>query len=89
MIELLYFQIGDEVRVSSAIPEPSRGWAGVNGSSVGKVKKVKGSKGQEELTIDFPECKDWIGLATEVQFHRRPSKGDKVQVRHFYSFGDY
>lgn len=69
------------MRVSSNIPEPSRGWAGVNGSSVGKVRKVGGSKGQEEVTVDFPECKDWIALATEVELVREPKKGDNVQVR--------
>ncbi|XP_067944552.1 uncharacterized protein [Watersipora subatra] len=72
---------GDKVRVSSFIPEPSRGWAGVTGSSVGKVKSIKGKKGEEEVTVDFPECKDWVGLATELEHHREPSIGDKVQVK--------
>ena len=68
------------MRVSSAIPEPTRGWGGVNGSSVGEVKKVTGSEGQEEITVDFPECKDWVGIATDLQFYREPVVGDSVQV---------
>lgn len=68
------------MRVSSKIPEPSRGWAGVNGSSVGKVKKVEGSKGHEEVTVNFQECNNWIGYATELELDREPRKGDHVQV---------
>lgn len=68
------------MRVSSSIPEPSRGWGGINGSSVGKVKKIAGLKDQEEVTVDFPQCKKWVALATEVELVREPNKGDKVQV---------
>lgn len=52
----------------------------MNGSSVGKVKTITGAKGQEEVTVDFPECKDWIGLATELEVAREPRKGESVQV---------
>jgi len=68
------------VRVNSNIPEPSRGWAEVNGSSIGKITAIEGPEGQEEVTVDFPECKDWVGLATELEMSREPIKGEKVQV---------
>ena len=75
-----YIQIGDKVRVSSAIPEPTRGWGGVNGSSVGEVKEVTGSEGQEEITVEFPECNDWVGVTRDLEFHRELVVGDSVQV---------
>lgn len=68
------------MRVSSSIPEPSIGWAGVNGSSVGKVKKVAGLKGQEEVTVNFPECHDWTAPGKELELVREPKKGENVQV---------
>lgn len=70
--------------MSSSIPEPSRGWAGVNGSSVGKVKRVGGLKGQEEVTVDFPECKGFVALVTELEVFREPKEGDKVQVKKIF-----
>ena len=73
-------QIGDVVRVSSSVPEPSRGWAGVNGSSVGKVVKIKGTAGHEDVVVDFPECKNWIASPTELEMSRELTTGDKVQV---------
>ena len=66
--------------MSKSIPEPSRGWAGVNGSSVGKIKSIEGDLGHEEIVVDFPECKDWIGLVSEVEVARDPIKGERVQV---------
>ena len=74
------FQVGDKVRVNSSSAEPRRGWAGVTGSSVGTVLKISGEKGKEELTVKFPECKEWMGLATELELARKPIKGEKVQV---------
>ena len=69
------------MRVNSGIPEPTRGWGGANGSSVGRVKLVSTFEGEKEITVEFPECKNWIGLTTDLEFNRKPQKGDNVQVK--------
>ena len=68
------FKFGNKVRVNSSLAEPRRGWAGVTGSSLGKVLEISGEKGKEELTVKFPECKEWMGLATELELARKEKK---------------
>lgn len=74
-------KVGDKVRMSSFIPEPSRGWAGVNGSSIGTVKSIDGTKGSEEIIVRFPECKEWMGSESELELSKTPAVGEKVQVQ--------
>ena len=69
------------MRVNSGIPEPTRGWGGANGSSVGRVKLVSTFEGEQEITVEFPECTNWIGLTTDLEFNRKPKKGEYVQVK--------
>ena len=68
------------MRVNSSLAEPRRGWARVTGSSVGTVLEISDEKGKEELTVKFPESKEWMGLATELELAQKPIKGEKVQV---------
>ncbi|XP_067944359.1 uncharacterized protein [Watersipora subatra] len=75
------FEPGDNVWVRRTIPEPSRGWGGVTKSSVGVVRLVIGRRGNEEITVDFPECKGWIGLATDLQRVRDIWLANEVQIK--------
>ncbi|XP_067943517.1 uncharacterized protein [Watersipora subatra] len=75
------FEVGDKVQIKSSVLEPSRGWGNVTGSSIGRVLKIEGEEGKEELTIDFPECSNWVGLAKELEIPVKLKKGDAVQVR--------
>jgi len=69
------------VRASRRVREPSTGWNGINGSSVGIVKSVKGSQGREKVTVEFPENESWRGLATDLELVRGLNLQDEVQVR--------
>ena len=52
----------------------------MNGSSIGTVKEIDGPKGKEEVVVDFPDCKEWVGFAGELEISRKPFSGEKVQV---------
>ncbi|XP_053344377.1 E3 ubiquitin/ISG15 ligase TRIM25-like [Clarias gariepinus] len=56
-------KVGDRVRVKSSVNSPKRSWGRVTHESVGVVKSLSG----EEMTVDFPEHLDWIGLAYEME----------------------
>lgn len=56
--------------------EPARGWAGVKAISVGTLVYVSG----QDVEVDFPECKGWKGLLSELERTRRIIVGDTVQV---------
>ncbi|XP_067945351.1 uncharacterized protein [Watersipora subatra] len=75
------FEVGDRVWVRKIIPEPSRGWGEVNGSSVGTITNITRVEGKEEITVDFPECEGWIGLPTDIERERLANKEDEVQVK--------
>lgn len=77
---VIFEKVKDKVRVSRLIPEPSRGWAGVNGSSVGLITKIDGPAGKEEITVDFTECKNWVGVVSDLEIAREPSQRELVQV---------
>ena len=70
--------------MSAKIPKPVRGWGNVNGSSIGTVKEIDGPKGKEEVVVDFPDCKEWVGFASELEISRKPFSGEKVQVCYSY-----
>ena len=75
------------MRVSSSIPAPSRGWAGVTASSVGTVVAVGGDlDGEVEITVSFPECEEWIGFAKDLEIGQSPAVGEQVQVSLYRRF---
>jgi len=71
------------VRASSRIPEPSTGWNGINGSSVGVVKQVKTFQGKKKVIVEFPENKNWKGLVGDLELVRGLVEKDTVQVNNF------
>ncbi|XP_067945164.1 uncharacterized protein [Watersipora subatra] len=75
------FMPGQKVRVRRSIPRPSRGWGGINRSSVGSVVTVTGREGCETIAVKFPECKDWIGAACDLEPVLRLEEGEKVQMK--------
>ncbi|XP_067945349.1 uncharacterized protein [Watersipora subatra] len=72
---------GDKVCVRRSIPEPLRGWGEVTKSSVGEVVLVEGEEGKEQITVEFPECKRWVGVVTDLELVRDLREADEVQVK--------
>ncbi|XP_067945348.1 uncharacterized protein [Watersipora subatra] len=72
-------QEGDKVCIRRSIPEPVRGWGGVTKSSVGKVVLVEGEEGKERITVEFPECKRWVGVVIDLELVRDLREADEVQ----------
>ncbi|XP_067944213.1 uncharacterized protein [Watersipora subatra] len=75
------FVPGQKVRVRRSIPRPSRGWGGINRSSVGSVIAVTGTEECETIAVKFPECKDWIGAACDLEPVLKLKEGEKVQLK--------
>ncbi|XP_035380327.1 E3 ubiquitin/ISG15 ligase TRIM25 isoform X2 [Electrophorus electricus] len=57
-------QIGDRVQVKATVDTPKHGWGEVSRKSVGVVTAMKG----EDITVNFPEQKRWLGVLSEVEF---------------------
>ncbi|XP_072540919.1 uncharacterized protein [Salminus brasiliensis] len=57
------FNVGDKVRVKLTVQTPKHQWGGVTHKSVGTVKAIK----DDVVTVDFPECKSWKGMVSEME----------------------
>uniref|UniRef100_A0A8B9H5F2 FinTRIM family, member 79 n=1 Tax=Astyanax mexicanus TaxID=7994 RepID=A0A8B9H5F2_ASTMX len=57
------FNVGDKVRVKLTIVTPKHQWGGVTHRSTGTVTGTK----DDLVTVDFPECKGWKGLLSEME----------------------
>ncbi|TTL10203.1 E3 ubiquitin-protein ligase HERC2 [Bagarius yarrelli] len=55
-------KVGDRVRVKSSVVSPSSGWGEVKRGSVGVVKSLD----KENITVNFPEHFNWIGIVSEM-----------------------
>ncbi|KAL7888355.1 hypothetical protein AOLI_G00033290 [Acnodon oligacanthus] len=77
------FQIGDKVRVKSTVVTPKHQWGGVTHKSVGVVTDIK----EDTVIVDFPECKGWNGIISEMQLLSSKDIegclriGDRVRVK--------
>ncbi|KAI4898736.1 hypothetical protein NFI96_007112 [Prochilodus magdalenae] len=77
------FRTGDKVRVKSTVVTPKHQWGGVTHKSVGVITDIK----EDTVTIDFPECKGWKGVVSEMELLSSKdtkgcfSVGDRVRVK--------
>ncbi|KAK3542659.1 hypothetical protein QTP86_032399 [Hemibagrus guttatus] len=56
-------KVGDRVRVKPSVNTPKQCWGRVTHQSVGVVKIFAG----HEITVDFPEHRDWMGGVSEME----------------------
>ena len=56
------FRIGDRVRVKTGV-QPSCGWGSVKSGDIGVVRKIQA----KNLTVDFPQHKQWSGVDHEME----------------------
>ncbi|XP_017538314.2 uncharacterized protein LOC108411325 isoform X1 [Pygocentrus nattereri] len=77
------FHIGDNVRVKSTVVTPKHQWGGATHKSVGVVTDIK----EDTVVVDFPECKGWKGIISEMELLSSKDTegcfrvGDRVRVK--------